>query len=133
MSFSILEKKALLGMSLIALFLGASLYEIGKRNLWFESKNTYTTRVKDADGLRVGSLVTIAGLRVGDVSSLVVDKDNQIAVTFKVMQTVASRIRKDSVATVFRAFIIGEKRIEIIPGTESEPELADGSELPGRE
>lgn len=133
MSFSLLEKKALLGMALIALFLGASLYEIGKRNLWFESKNTYTTRIKDADGLRVGSVVTIAGLRVGDVASLAVDKDNKIAVTLNVMTTVASRIRKDSAATVFRAFIIGEKRVEIIPGSETEEVLPDGAELPARE
>lgn len=133
MSFTLLERKALLGMGAIAVFVGVSLYEIGKRNLWFESKITYQTHIKDADGLRVGSVVTIAGLRVGDVAALAVDPDNQIAVTLSVIKSVSSRVRKDSAATVFRAFIIGDKRIEIIPGSESEPELADGAILPSRE
>lgn len=133
MSLSPQERKAIAGMSLIAIFLVASFWEIGRRNLWFESKNTYYTTVKDADGLRVGSLVTIAGLRVGEVSSLDVDEENNITVTMKVKKTVASRIREDSVATAFRAFIIGEKRIEIVPGTEHKQQLPDKAFLYGKE
>lgn len=132
MSISLLERKALLGMAAIGLFLGASLYQIGMRNLWFETKNVYYTRVKNADGLRVGSEVTIAGLRVGDVSSLEVDPRNEIQVTLSVMKSVASRIREDSSATVFRAYVIGDKRIEILPGAAGEP-LADGAHLPAKE
>lgn len=133
MSFSLFEKKALIGIGAIGLFVTASLYEIGKRNLWFESKNTYHTHIADADGLRVGSVVTVAGLRVGDVASLSVDKDNRIAVTLSVVRSVATRIREDSYATVFRAFIIGEKRIEIIPGAGDKPALKDGAVLPAKE
>jgi phospholipid/cholesterol/gamma-HCH transport system substrate-binding protein len=133
MSFSTLEKKAVLGIGAIALFLGVSLFEIGKRNLWFESKNTYRTKIKDADGLRVGSVVTIAGLRVGNVADLAVDETNQIAVKLSVISSVAARIRQDSYATVFRAFVIGDKRIEIVPGSDAQPALADGATLESRE
>jgi phospholipid/cholesterol/gamma-HCH transport system substrate-binding protein len=133
MSLSSQEKKALASMSAIVIFVGASIWEIGKRNFWFEAKNTYQTRVQDADGLRAGSVVTIAGLRVGEVKSLDVDDKNQIAVTLTVRRTVASRLRADSVATVIRAFIIGEKRIDLIPGTAGQPELANGATIPGKD
>jgi ABC-type transporter Mla subunit MlaD len=92
------ERKALAGIAAVALFIAYSVYEIGKRNFWFEAQNIYHTHVKNADGLRVGSVVTISGLRVGEVSALDVDEENNIAVTLQVRRTVASRLRRDSVA-----------------------------------
>ena len=133
MSFSSQEKKALAGFGAILLFVAGSIYEIGKRNFWFEAKNTYLTTVADADGLRVGSAVTIAGLRVGEVSSLDVDEKNQVVVTLNVRRAVGPRIRGDSVATFSRAFVIGEKRVDILPGSADAPVLPSGATLPGRE
>ena len=63
------------GLTCFAGFVGFAILQIGKRNFWFEAKNTYVTRVTDADGLRIGSAVTIAGLRVGEVSALAVEDD----------------------------------------------------------
>ncbi len=133
MSFSTQEKRALAGIGLIAAFIAFSIYEIGERNFWFEAKNTYKTHLNDADGLRVGSVVTIAGLRVGEVSHLEVDEQNRIAIDLTVRRTVASRIRSDSVAAASRAFIIGEKRIDLIPGTGRAEQLPDGATLPGKD
>ncbi len=129
MKFTTQEKKSLAGMGAIAAFVVAAVYQIGMRNFWFEAKNTYYTQVSDADGLRVGSVVTIAGLRVGEVKSLDVDDQNQIIVTLTVRSAIAKRIRKDSVATIFRSFIIGEKRIDLIPGSPDQPEAANKSRL----
>ncbi len=133
MKFNSNEKKALAGLAAIVAFGVASIYQIGMRNFWFESQNTYHTKVKDADGLRVGSVVTIAGLRVGQVASLDVDENNQIDVTFKVKTAIASKVRQDSQASVFRSFIIGEKRIDIIPGSPDQPVVANNGTLPGRD
>ncbi len=133
MSISTQEKKALAGMILIGAFVAFSIYEIGERNFWFEAKNTYKTRLGDADGLRVGSVVTIAGLRVGEVSHLEVDDQNRIEVELTVRRAVASRIRSDSVAAASRAFIIGEKRIDLVPGTERAEQLPNGATLPGKD
>ena len=129
MKLSSQEKKALAGMAVTAGFVAASIWEIGKLNFWFEAKNSYHTYVGDADGLRVGSVVTVAGLRVGEVSDLDVDESNRIAVTLSVRRTVAPRIRADSVVSISRAFMIGEKRVDLIPGTAAQPELADGATM----
>lgn len=133
MAQNIFEKKALFGMGAIMLFVSASVFEIGRRNLWFEIKNHYHTYVKDADGLRIGSLVTMSGLRIGEVVDLSVDENNRIRVAMAVQQKIAPRLRRDSVASTVRLFIIGEKRIDLSPGTASEPILEDGAELPGKE
>lgn len=133
MKFSTNEKKAIAGLVVILVFCATSIYQIGMRNFWFESLNTYHTKVKDADGLRVGSVVTISGLRVGQVTELNVDAANAIDVTFTVKTAIAERVRQDSLVTVFRSFIIGEKRIDIIPGSSEQPVAANGSTLAGRD
>lgn len=133
MKFSTNEKKALAGMAAILAFGIASIYQIGMRNFWFEAQNTYYTKVRDADGLRVGSVVTIRGLRVGQVSALDVADNDEILVTFKVKTKEAERVRTDSQAIVFRSFIIGEKRIDLLPGSPDQPAIANGGTIPGRD
>lgn len=133
MSLGPQEKKAIVGISATLLFVVVSLYEIGKRNFWFEAKNIYYTHFGNADGLRIGSAVTIAGLRVGEVSALDVDEQNRIAVTLTVRRAVASRLRSDSAASISGAYLIGEKRIDLRPGGEQARELSNGATLPGRD
>lgn len=133
LKFSPLENKAIAGLAGVGLFVAAAVWQIGKRNFWFETKNIYYTKVVDADGLRVGSAVTIAGLRVGEVANLDVEEDNHILVTMEVKRSVASRIREGSIANVFRAFIIGEKKIDIVPGPENANPIPDHDHIPGKE
>jgi len=113
---NIMEKKALFGLIGLSILFCAIFFVIGKRNLWFEAKNYYTTHIKDADGLREGSIVTLSGLRVGEVTKLEVDPDNKIAVTFSVKRSLKEKVRANSTARLYRAFVIGEKRIDLTPG-----------------
>ena len=94
MNLGILEKKALLGLLGVILFFTGSIVIIGNRNLWFETKNTYKTQVKDADGLRIGSQVVLYGLKVGEVISLIVDENNRIEVSFSVVKSLAGKLRQ---------------------------------------
>ncbi|MCB9062581.1 MAG: MCE family protein [Halobacteriovoraceae bacterium] len=111
------EKKSLLALMGVSIFLGASIYQIGKRNLWFYKKNTYFTKLNDADGLRIGSMVSISGLRVGTVKDIYVDRDNSIKVKFSVLSSMQDKLTKDSIARAYRSFVVGEKRIDIVPGS----------------
>ena len=124
-----MEKKALIGMAGIAIFIGYSIWEIGQRNFWFEIKNTYFTTVNNAEGLRIGGVVTISGLRVGEIVAMDVDQQNKIRVTMEVRRDIGPKIRQDSEATFVRSFVIGEKRIEITPGSETSPALAEGGSV----
>lgn len=133
MALSSQERKALAGMALIGLFVAGAIYEIGKRNFWFEAKNTYFTEFKDADGLRLGSIVTLSGLRIGEVVALDVTEKNTIRATLSVKRSVASRVKSDSMAVSSRAFIIGDKRIDLVPGADDAPVLADRGKINGRD
>ena len=126
------ERRALLAMIAVAVAVLVSLFEIGQRNFWFEPKNTYYTHVPDADGLREGGLVTMAGLRIGEVAALDVDQANTIIVTLKVRRAYGARIRRDSLATVVSTTLLGEKRVDISPGTPENPILPGGGTLPAR-
>ncbi|HAZ14820.1 MAG: hypothetical protein A2X86_22145 [Bdellovibrionales bacterium GWA2_49_15] len=131
MRLNLIEKKALIGiLASIAGMLIAVLI-IGKRNLWFEAKNSYFAYYRDVEGLTEGSLVTLSGLRVGEVESLEVNTDNQIKVTFSVKNSLEGKIRQDSMARQHRAFVIGEKRIDIVPGSGNMPQVANGGEIKG--
>jgi len=132
MQLGIFEKRSLIGIGIAFLLFLAAVYEIGKRNLWFEPKTKYMTKVSDADGLRIGGYVTISGLRVGEISDLEVDEENLIAVTLNVKSSVAKRITEGTYVTIFRAFVIGEKRIELVPGESDSRELAPLALIPSR-
>ena len=88
--------------------------------------------VTDADGLRIGGYVTISGLRVGEISDLEVDEENQISVTMDVKSSIAKRVTEGSYVTIFRAFVIGEKRIELVPGEPDSKELQASTFLPSK-
>lgn len=132
MQLGIFEKRSLIGIALACGLFMTAVYQIGKRNLWFEKKIQYRTKVSDADGLRIGGYVTVSGLRVGDIAALEVDEQNEILVTMSIKSSIAQRVTEGSHVTVFRAFIIGEKRIELVPGDNGGKPLRAGSLLPSR-
>ena len=113
-------------------FLAGVLY-IGQKNLWFEPKHFFHTQINDATGLSPGTIVTLSGLRVGEVEALAVDEDNKINVPFSVRKSLAHRIRSDSVAKVIRSFIIGEKRIEVVAGSIDQPVVANYGTIKGED
>lgn len=132
MQLGIFEKRSLIGIGITLILFIAAIYQIGKRNLWFEPKIHYITHVSDADGLRIGGYVTISGLRVGEISALEVNEENEISVTLNVKRTIAQRVTEGSYVTIFRAFVIGEKRIELVPGIPGGKPLTAGAILSSR-
>jgi hypothetical protein len=127
------ERKAILSLALVATLMFAGLYEIGKRNLWFEPKRGLDTHVKDGSGLRVGGVVTLSGLKVGEVAALSVDVDNTILVHMRIKEDVYLRLRHDAYATVSRSFLIGEKRIDLSPGAPGDTPLGETARIPTHE
>lgn len=130
MKFNSAEKKSMFGMIVIMIIFIFSIFIIGKRNLWFEQKNNYITFIEDADSLGIGNIVTLSGLRVGEITNLEVQKDtNLIKVVFTVKSSLAFKIREDSKARFYRTFLIGGKRIDIIPGNIDLPAIPNNGEL----
>jgi phospholipid/cholesterol/gamma-HCH transport system substrate-binding protein len=84
-------------------------------------------RFTSASGLRSGAYVEAAGVRVGDIDSIVFDTDQYHAVvTININNGVT--ISDDAVASVRTAGIIGDKFIKITPGGSGEF-LQEGMEI----
>ncbi|HTR00291.1 MAG TPA: outer membrane lipid asymmetry maintenance protein MlaD [Candidatus Acidoferrum sp.] len=93
----------------------------------------YTLKAKfnSISGLRVGSVVEAAGVRVGTVSGIKFDPDNyQAMVTLRINDGVP--VQQDAIASVRTQGIIGEKFIKLSAG--GFPELLkDGDEITSTE
>ncbi len=79
-----------------------------------------------AGGIKPGSSVEIAGVEVGKVKSIKLDRDYQALVGLDISSKV--KIQEDAIASVKTKGLIGEKYIQITPGG-SEKVLADGGKI----
>jgi len=86
-----------------------------------------TARFTNASGLKAGSSVRVAGVTVGDVSSVTLKYDDMVAlVTFRVPN--ALKLDDDTVAAIKSSGLIGEKFISLKPGASGTP-LKSGSTI----
>lgn len=96
---------------------------------WFEPKVRFTTTFENADGIREGTLVQMAGLRAGEVETVELESDNRIRVGFYVLGKYQSRVRENSTVQLIRPFIIGERVLDLAVGSEEFEVLSDQSAI----
>jgi phospholipid/cholesterol/gamma-HCH transport system substrate-binding protein len=96
-------------------------------------KNRYSVHgfFASAAGLKPGAGVEIAGVQIGEVSTITLDKERLVA---KVVLTLDNNMElsEDSIASVKTSGIIGEKYIDILPGG-SDVMLEEGDEIDNTE
>jgi phospholipid/cholesterol/gamma-HCH transport system substrate-binding protein len=126
-----LEMKALISIILVLLIFSGAIVYIGNKNHWLTPTKQYLTTVSDGDALRVGGKVTLAGLLVGRITKLRVDDDNKIEIQFEVYTTMTQKIIKGTKARIVRAFLIGEKSIDLLPGPKGGLPVVPGTKLVG--
>lgn len=99
----------------------------------FLFKSTYQLRVQfdQVQGLSRGSIVTLSGFPVGNVSEIrfVPGSDNFLEVVMDIDKAYANRITKGSVANVKTQGALGDKYIFIDPSKETSELLRDGDLL----
>lgn len=86
-----------------------------------------SARFQNAEGIIDGSDIMLAGIKIGSVESLVLDKTSFLAIlNLRIDQNV--KLPKDSQASVVTSGFLGNKFISITPGS-SEDELADNDQI----
>ena len=110
------------GMFLVAGFLCAAYLSIKLGNLNLFNDNTYTVEADftTVSGLKTGAAVEIAGVRIGRVASITLDRDSYRAHIKMAIQP-GVQIQEDSIASIRTSGIIGDKYVNISPG--GAPEL----------
>ncbi len=118
-----------------ALLLIFSVYQVGKIFDVFASRYELRALVPTALGLREGAPVTLAGQRIGQVSSIEfipVERrrgaDN-LTITLAVNEEVREQIRRDSRAFFRTQGLLGDKYVDIAPGSAGSAILQPGDTL----
>jgi len=122
--------------SFVLMGVAALLFILFMMGAFRSTAGTYPVRIlyNYISGLEKGAPVRYAGAEVGKVEKVEIltssDKSN-IAVTLSVRDGI--KIRKDSEAYIDTLGLMGEKYVELTPGTEGSPVVARGETLIGED
>lgn len=103
----------------------------------FAERYTIITLLPSVAGLRTGAPVTLAGQQVGQVDEIEfipmrLKRDgNHLQVKLKVAVRVKDQIRRDSKVLVRPQGLLGDKYVDIAPGTLASAILKSGDTIPG--
>jgi phospholipid/cholesterol/gamma-HCH transport system substrate-binding protein len=117
-------------LAVSALFAGYLAVVIG--DIRFSDETSYYAMFENSSGLTDGNPVRIAGVEVGTVSGVGLNRSSGQRGTIRVSFTVESGIvvPRNAHATVRFKNLVGDRYLEIEPGTQPAPELAGGGVLP---
>lgn len=85
----------------------------------------------DVRGLRDGSPVWFSGVEIGSVKSIHFTPHEKVRVAMLISSDTLLYLRKDSSASIFTLGLLGDKYIEINPGSERAPGLRVGDTISG--
>ncbi|MBU1397465.1 MAG: outer membrane lipid asymmetry maintenance protein MlaD [Proteobacteria bacterium] len=88
--------------------------KLGKMELIGDNNYPVYARFQSVSGLKQGAHVEIAGVKVGTIESISLDKDKKAIVKMKIEKGLV--LTDDVIASVKTAGIIGDKYIKISPG-----------------
>lgn len=117
------------------LMLVYAIFQVGKLFDVFASRYELRALVPSALGLREGAPVTLAGQRIGQVSGIdfiPVDRRSggaNLEITLAVNENVREQIRRDSRAFFRTQGLLGDKYVDIAPGTAGAAILQPGDTL----
>lgn len=117
------------------LIIGFAVYQVGELFNIFARRYELVTHVSNASGLLKGAAVTLAGQRVGQISEvdfLPIDgpKGNNISLTLSIDEEVKDHIRTDSRARIRTQGLLGDRYVDISPGTLGHAILQPGDTIP---
>ena len=126
--------------TIVGLFVVASLVALlvmvliiaREEGLW-QNYITYNAVFKNISGLKRGSEVRLAGVTVGSVTNTTIRSDGKIKVTFEVMEQYRNQIREDTQASIGSIGLLGDRSLDLTPGSPDKPVIPPEGLLAGVE
>lgn len=118
------------------LILMYGVYEVGRLFDVFADRYALVTLVENSGGLTTGAPVTLAGQRVGQVDEIrfipVAERAGEATVRIRLSlnRSVRDQIRADSRAMLRTQGLLGDRLVEISPGSAAAPMLEPGDTIP---
>ena len=96
-------------------------------------KTTFHALVDHTQGLKIGGPVRMNGVDIGNIHDIAIAGDSaQVDIKFAVKSDVARHIREDAAINIKALGLLGDKFLEIVPGSLGRPQLSPGSVITGR-
>lgn len=110
------------------------IFLIGSQRKTFSRNFEVYTEFADLNGLMKGTKVQVAGSGAGEVTDIVVPEspDARFRIRLRIDERFHSIVRADSVAIIATEGIIGDKFVQIRPGSAQVAEATPGSTLPSK-
>lgn len=99
--------------------LALTIFLIGKQKNMFSSTFPAHADFRTVSGLQVGNYVRFNGINVGTVDGITIENDTIVRVDFILQSNVKPFIKADSKASIGSDGLMGDKLVQIAPGTDS--------------
>ncbi len=96
--------------------------QISNLTTYTDTQDTYTitANFENSGGLKVKSLVSVAGVKIGRVSAIRLDKERYESIVEMRIEKKYDTLPSDSTASIFTAGLLGEQYVSIEPGGSDE-------------
>jgi phospholipid/cholesterol/gamma-HCH transport system substrate-binding protein len=88
-------------------------------------------KFSDVKGLRPGAPVWFAGVQIGSVKSLRFEEGEKITATLAIDKSALSYLKRDSVSSILTMGLLGDKYVEVSPGSRNAASLQPGDTISG--
>ena len=99
----------------------------------FTSASTFRAYLNDSQGIKVGAPVRLSGVDIGNVKQIAIEPDKgQVAIHFTVNDEMRPLLHNDAAVMIRPMGLLGDKYLDLLPGSPKQPSLPDGAVLSGR-
>jgi len=99
----------------------------------FTPTATFRADLDDSQGLKVGAPVRMSGVDIGNVKQIAIEpRKGQVAIHFTINNEMRPLLHNDAAVLIRPMGLLGEKYLDLLPGSPSQPLLPDGAVLSGR-
>jgi phospholipid/cholesterol/gamma-HCH transport system substrate-binding protein len=122
------SRETIVGLFMVVglVFVAYMAIKLGQVSLFGEDAYMINARFQKVTGLRTGNPVTMFGLRIGTVTALEIDQENQMAVVRMTIKN-GIRIYGDAIAAIKTEGLIGDKYVDIDAGGGLDPITPGGT------
>jgi phospholipid/cholesterol/gamma-HCH transport system substrate-binding protein len=111
----------------------ASILMLGADFLSFKKQVSFTARFSEVQGLFPGSVVSLSGLKIGNIKAITLSPDLKLDILMGIEPNFADKITEGAVVSINTQGALGDKYIFIKPGPPDAKPIAGGSILPSDE
>ncbi len=106
-----------------------AIFVLGSKENLFTPTFKLKSEFESVSGLKTGGSVRLNGIVVGSVDGIDIEASNKVLVSMTLESSIQKFIKKDSKVTIGSDGLVGNKVIDISPGTPGAPEIQDGELL----